>query len=135
MAHAGGRPTAYKEEYNQKVDEYLAEQQDYYDDETKTHKVKLPTVEGFSTFINTSRSNIFKWAKEHEQFSDSLDKIVKAQHQRLIDNGLAGTYNSTIAKLVLSANHGMREKADVTTDGKEMPTPILHGVLRNDSTS
>ncbi len=38
--------------------------------------------------------------------------------QRLIDMGLSGVYNSTIAKLILSSNHGMRERLDKTSDDK-----------------
>ena len=32
---------------------------------------------------------------------------------RLGESGLSGAYNSTIAKLILSSNHGMHEKSEV----------------------
>lgn len=130
-----GRPSEYKPTHAELVDDYLEERKDYYDTETKTYKVKIPTIEGFSVFLGVTTKTLYNWADEHPEFLHALERIKKEQQQRLLDNGLAGTYNPTIAKLVLSANHGMREKTDVTTDGKELPTPILHGVLRNDSTS
>ena len=41
--------------------------------------------------------------------------------------GLSGDYNSTIAKLILSTNHGMREGTDITSDNK--PIAILGNAL------
>jgi len=128
-----GRPSEYKPEYAELVDAYLEDRQDYYDTETKTYKVKIPTIEGFAQFVGVNKTTLYEWEKIHEDISNALEKLRTEQKQRLLDNGLSGKYNPTIAKLVLSANHNMREKTDVTTDGKELPTPILHGVLRNDS--
>ena len=34
-------------------------------------------------------------------------------NDRLGESGLSGAYNSTIAKLILSSNHGMHEKSEV----------------------
>ena len=136
-----GRPTKYSEEFIGKVDEYLASRQD---DEYEVGdrgftkiRVKLPTIEGFAVYIGVNKTTLYEWDKKYPEFSNSLDKIKQEQQERLLDNGLAGTYNSTIAKLILSSNHGMREKSDVTTDGKELPTPLLanmdSNVLNNDS--
>lgn len=116
------RPSEYKEEYVDKVDEYLSITVDTIEEK----KVKLPTIEGFARYIGVNKTSLYEWEKKHDIFSNALDKIRQEQQQRLLDNGLAGTYNPTIAKLVLSANHGMREKQDVTTDGKELPTPLLN---------
>lgn len=138
----GGRPTTYKPEYCDKVDDYLAQEKDEhinyvtlagpkttgYQARTKVH---LPTYEGFSIFIDVPMRTIFEWRDVHPEFLQSLDKILKEQKKRLIDSGLSGDYNPTIAKLILSANHDMREKADVTTDGKPLPTPILGGITKD----
>lgn len=136
-----GRPTTYKEEYNQKVDDYLALNQDeeievvsmrndekgYEKFDTKL-KVRLPTIEGFALFINTPKRTIYEWKDKFEEFSHSLDKIVTEQQNRLINMGLSGQYNPTIAKLILSANHGMRERTDITSDDKVLP--ILGGLSK-----
>jgi hypothetical protein len=131
-----GRPTKYKKEYIKKVDEYLDICQDgekqvvKYEGEHSTGYetkivVKLPTIEGFSLFIDVPNRCIYDWKEKYEDFSQSLDKIVKVQKERLIGNGLSGDYNSTIAKLILSSNHGMREKSDVTSDDKPIQSNTI----------
>lgn len=133
--HPGGRPTEYKAEYINKIDEYLAERQDEevqvvkqssekYETFDNKLKVKLPTIEGFALFIGVNKTSLYEWEKKYSQFSNALDKIRQEQQQRLLDNGLSGDYNPTIAKLILSANHGMREKSDITSDNKA----IMEGV-------
>jgi len=86
--------------------------------------VRLPTLEGFAVFIGVNKTTLYEWEKDHEEFSNALDLIRSEQQERLINNGLAGTYNSTIAKLILSSNHGMREKTDtdVTSGGERIGT-------------
>ena len=126
-----GRPSEYKEEYIDKVDEYLELNQDEVDavveseNEQTGHvkyeqklKVKLPTIEGFARFIGVNKTSLYEWEKDYPLFSNALDKIRIEQKQRLIEKGLSGDYNPTIAKLILSSNHGMREKSDITTDDK-----------------
>ena len=110
------RPTKYTEEYIDKAKEYLELNQDEED------SVKLPTLRGLAIHLDINESTLYEWDKKYPEFSKSLDKIKTEQHDRLINKGLAGTYNSTIAKLILSSNHGMREKQDIdhTTAGKPL---------------
>jgi len=114
-----GRPTGYKKEYCAKVSEYLTANKDSYSKKGKL-TVSLPTVDGFAVYIGVSRRVVYKWKDEHEEFMHSLDELLTEQKKRLLDSGLSGAYNSTIAKLVLSSNHGMREKSDITSDDKPM---------------
>jgi len=124
MTHPWWRPTDYNEDMILKIDEYLDEYQDELYDYQKSEwsslngssssqeekiKVKLPTIEWFAKYIGVSRSTIYERAWEHEEFSDTLNKILIEQKQRLIEKWLSWHYNSTIAKLVLSANHWMKE--------------------------
>lgn len=139
--HAGGRPTKYKKAYTQKALEYLASCIDGYtiekykileggkivEKQEKRKKVKLPTIQGLSLVLDVNETTLYEWDKEYPEFSKSLLKIKAKQAEKLQEEGLAGNYNPLIAKLILSANHGMREKQDVTTDGKEIPTPIYGG--------
>ena len=142
-----GRPTKYDPKYIDSVDEYLKSRQDEevgivrksedgkkYRVYEKRTKVKLPTMEGFALFIGVPRRSLYDWRDKHEDFSHSLEKIVQAQQERLLDKGLSGEYNSTIAKLVLSANHGMVERKDVTSGDQPLPTPLLNN-MRNDVSS
>lgn len=148
--HPGGRPTKYHPKYCQSVVEYLKKQQDEDIMALKQStekgdvfenklKVKLPTLEDFATFINVTQSTIYEWKNNHPEFSEACDKILREQKQRLIDKSLAGQYNAAIAKLILSANHNMRERTetDVTTNGKEItntpPAIIINMPNGNDT--
>lgn len=127
-----GRPTEYTPLFVDKVQEYIDLNQDTTGDGKL--KVKLPTIEGFAVFIGVNKDTLYEWSKRHQDFSDALSILKTEQQERLINKALGNEYNSTIAKLILSSNHGMREKSDVTTDGKQLPTPILNALPSNDST-
>ena len=119
MTHAGGRPTAYSEEMITKTKEYIA---------TTSN---LPTIQELATILRVNQDTLFEWAKHYKEFSESLSELKSVQATELINKGLRNQYNSTIAKLILSANHGMREKSDITTNDKDLPTPILPGIKTN----
>lgn len=130
--HAGGRPTKYEGQITiDKAKEYLNTCVDEYSEFNKTRgentnsydrlvKVNLPTVVGLALFLDVNKDTVYEWAKEYPEFSDTLSKVVSLQEQRLLENGMSGDYNSTIAKLILSSNHGYREKSDITSDGKAL---------------
>lgn len=123
------RPTLYEEKYIEAAETYLATCKD----EPKERKVDLPTIEGFARYIGVNKTTLYEWSKVHDEFSNALEKIKTEQQTRLINQGLSGTYNSTIAKLVLSANHNMREKVDTTTNDKDLPAPLLYALRDNNS--
>lgn len=123
----------YNPKYVAKVDAYLKTRRDsevevvkatgkneYVAYEQKL-KVKLPTIEGFAMYLGVSRKSLYNWADNHKDFAAALEKIKFEQLQRLIDCGLEGSYNPTIAKLILSSNHDMKEKSDITSDDKPLP--------------
>lgn len=130
-----GRPTSYDRKFIDSVYEYLDECIDEdvqvvrqanlekgYEMYDNKLKVRLPTVEGFARFIGVNKSSLYEWERLYPDFSDALEDIRREQKERLINSGLSGDYNSTIAKLVLSSNHGMAEKTetDLTSGGKPL---------------
>jgi len=119
--HAGGRPTLYNPIFVDKVKEYL--------ETTGKEQTSLPTIEGFAIYLNVSRDSLYEWAKKYPKFSDTLKIIEIRQKQQLIDDGIYGgkEVNSTIVKLLLQNNHGMKERTDQTTNDKELPSPIYNG--------
>ena len=121
MAHAG-RPTRYTSQVCLRLNEYLIT--------TGKEQTSLPTVEGFAIFLGVARDTLYEWAKKHPKFSDTLKDLMTRQAQQLIDDGIYGgkEVNATIVKLMLQNNHGMRERKDITSLGKELPAPILGGV-------
>lgn len=120
-----GRPSDYSEEILTKAREYLDSCQDEnsrvvdMENEEKGYQkyknklvVNLPSVAGLALYLGVARSTVYKWADEHEEFSDILEDILAEQEKRLIENGLSGDYNPQITKLVLG-KHGYHDKQDV----------------------
>ena len=146
-----GRPTKYTAAIQKKADGYLAtcgnEFWDYHktqgeksDSYERRVKITLPTIEGLAKYLGVNRSTLYEWRDNHTTFSDTLEEILAEQKKMIIEHGLNGDYNPTIAKLILSSNHGMTERTDHTSDGDKLPTPLLPltppqdgAVLDNDS--
>jgi hypothetical protein len=137
------RPSKYDRKYIKEVDKYLETRKDTVFKFVKTDgnkttgyerliDVKLPTIEGFALYLDITKKTLYNWRDKHPKFLHSLEKITKEQQKRLLDKGLSGQYNPTIAKLILSSNHGMRERSDVTSDDKPMPQPLL-SALKEDN--
>lgn len=104
------RPTKYEEEVTiQKLEEYITT--GFLSDGDV-----IPTIEGLSEHLGVAYSTVQLWAEKHEAFSVSLQSLLKKQSKILQNMGLLGTFNSTITKLLLSANHGVNETSNVKTD-------------------
>lgn len=93
---------------------------------------RFPSIAGLAVDLGKARSTIYKWSTEPDkkEFSDILERILTWQEIRLVENGLNGTFNSTITKLILS-KHGYvdKQETDLTSGGK--PLPILGNVQLN----
>ncbi len=117
--HPGGRPSEYKPEYVEKVDEYI--QLSLKQNKTTT---ELPTLVGLAIYFDKVVNTLKNWGKEHPEFLTALKKLQAYQKRELINRGLLGTYNSTIAKLILSSNHMMTERIDQTSGDEPMQEPL-----------
>lgn len=120
---AGGRPTKYNAEILAKANDYL-----------NTYTRVIPSVEDLSLTLDVAMSTIHKWAKEHPEFSGTLERIKKEQMVKALDGGLMGDYNSTIAKLVLH-NHGMTDKVEqdnISSDKSMSPVSKIELVALDD---
>ena len=116
-----GRPTKYDPSFIEEAINYLKS--------TGRENMELPTIEGFAIWLHVHRDTLYEWAKLYREFSDTLREIEMLQKQQLINDGIYGgkEVNSTIVKLLLQNNHGMKERTDTTTNDKELPTPIYGG--------
>lgn len=103
--HPGGRPTKYNKAVLDATYDYLM----------RWHELghKIPSVAGLAQVIDTDRETITEWAnhKDKPEFSSMVRKLQRAQEFALLENGLDGTYNSGITKLILS-KHGYTDTQD-----------------------
>ena len=137
-----GRPTEYTPDIVLKAQEYLNSCVDQIEEYHSTRgmksdtynrlvKVRLPTKGGLAIHLGVSRETLYDWARKYPEFSDIMEALGAIQEDRLLNNGLSGDYNPTIAKVLLT-KHGYREGIDQTTNDKDLPTPILGNVFNND---
>ncbi|MBI2057941.1 MAG: hypothetical protein HYT63_03080 [Candidatus Yanofskybacteria bacterium] len=140
IGNKGGRPTKYQgKETLEKAEEYIKScvdefQQILESENSETGrvryvqrlKVKLPKQEGLALHLNVSLNTLKEWGEKHIEFLAILDKVNKLQAERVIDEALAGNYNSTIAKLLLG-KHGYHEKSeqDITSDNKPIAGVVI----------
>lgn len=121
-----GRPTKYEPRFIEEVDVYIASK--------GRENTSLPTKEGFALHIGVDDDTLDNWANKKDddgklvnpEFFGALKKLMQTQKVQLIDDGIYGgkEVNSTIVKLLLQNNHGMKERTDTTTNDKDIPTPI-----------
>lgn len=121
----GGRPTIYGEEMLEKTQTYIDSCVDFPEDREAglPKTVNLPTLEGLAYHLKINKDTIQEWRKVHPEFSVLLGDLLAKQALSLVNNGLSGNYNPTIAKVLLT-KHGYREgiETDVTTNGEAFNT-------------
>ncbi len=116
-----GRPTKLTQEVLEQTRAYILSCEDI------EKEVNLPTIEGLAYEIKVNKDTIYTWRKGEEEihieFSDLITDLLAKQAKQLVNKGLAGTYNATIAKVLLT-KHGYREgiETDLTTLGEKLET-------------
>lgn len=98
---AGGRPTEYSQDILDKAREY----RDNLPEDEVIH-----SIEGLALYIGITRSTIYDWRSQDDkkEFSDILEEILQKQGRSLVNKGLSGDYNPSIAKVILT-KHNYRE--------------------------
>ena len=100
-SHAG-QPTKYKVEYA--TEEFLEQYIKHCE-----AKKELISLCGLACYIKVTEQSFDNWVKAHPKFFATLARIKQLSKQSLTNKGLVGDYNSTMAKMMLSVNHGMHE--------------------------
>lgn len=129
---AVGRPTSYTEEILLKTIAYVESCNDTEEDKESgvKAKVNLPSIEGLAYEIKVNRDNIYEWCKTNKDFSDIIDDLRAKQARTLLNKGLSGEYNSTIAKVLLT-KHGYREGIETTDkDGEPLNNNIADAIAK-----
>jgi len=94
------------------LDTRLKKANKYVDNGYKENGGLIPSISGLSLYVGCSRSSLYNYANESEAFSDLLETVKAIQENELINKGLSGEFNATIAKLML-ANHGYSDKQQI----------------------
>lgn len=107
---AGGRPSIYTPELLAKARDYVLNYADYGD--------QIPSIAGLACELSISRETCHTWAKEGDkpEFSDIVRDISQAQERKLLNGGLSGDFNPSIAKLVMT-KHGYTDKLETEHSG------------------
>lgn len=86
----------------------------------------VPTIAGLACYTEKRRNTIYDYASQDEEFSNIVEGILRLQESKLVNEGLKGNFNSTIAKLILS-KHGYADSQDLkhsSPDGSMTPVSI-----------
>ncbi len=105
LKHPGGRPSKYNNVILNKAQQYI----ETYDSLDIGHKI--PSVAGLAVYLQVHKDTIYEWCKHHAEFSDSVKSMMCQQEAVLLGNGLDGTFNAHITKLVLS-KHGYGDNSN-----------------------
>lgn len=118
-----GRPTKYSNLMLQAALQYM--------DTWKEKGDAVPTVVGLAMACDVATNTIYNWVGKGrddtivacEQFCRLFDLIEQQQHQALVNNGLWGSFNPAITKMMLT-KHGYSDKQEVdhrSPDGSMSP--------------
>ena len=107
------RPTIYSEEILKAAEEYL------YDFETSEEVI--PSIAGLALRLKVSRKTLHNWMADEDksEFLHIIEAILAKQESALVNKGLAGDFNPTVTKLILS-KHGYSEKQEVEISGGDV---------------
>ena len=116
MAHAGWRPLEYGQDILDKAREYLdkhCEDKEIESDDSRNFRVvvRLPSIEWLCLYLKIHRSTCYDWKEKYPEFSDIIEELMQSQAFALLNNWLSGTYNSTIAKVILT-KHWYTDKTE-----------------------
>lgn len=124
-----GRPSDYTQEIVNAAWEYVEGGWEVAGD-------KVPSVAGLACEIGIHRQTCYAWAgDESKEFSYILEAISQKQERTLVNNGLDGTFNPPITKMMLS-KHGYSDAVDsrhTSPDGSMTPTVIERVIVQPDA--
>lgn len=139
MAHPGGRPLAFKsvEELQAKIDEYF----DYCDSRIKqvhskegeSYAVANPepyTMSGLAYALGIDRKTLINYKRKDEKYFHTINRA-RARVEADIDRRMSDKETFTPG-LIFNAKVNFdwvdQTNIDVTTNGKDLPAPILGNV-------
>jgi|TARA_B100002003_G_C13892703_1_gene435251 hypothetical protein len=98
-----GRPSKYNEQILISAIAYVEE---------AVSSKSTPFIEELALHLGVSDDTIVEWAKLHEDFSATIQKLKTYQKLCLLKGGLEKRYHANFALFLLKANHGMDAPSD-----------------------
>lgn len=105
-----GRPSKLTPELVSKAREYITD--------FRSNDDVIPTIEGLAYYLGIARSTLYKYEDENDEFSDIAERVKQLQAKMLINGGLKGDFNASIAKVMMS-KHGYSDKQETEITGKD----------------
>lgn len=132
MAHPGGRPLKYEtdEELQNAIDSYFLKI-DQWNDEHDGAQWEPYTVSGLALHLDVDTETLRNYEKR-EQFFGTV-KRAKQRIEQQLEKMLLTKQQVTGPIFNLKNNYGWKDRTDITSNDKELPTPILNGLSRNHS--
>lgn len=96
-----------KKKLRQKIDEYIAQD-------------SVKSIAGLALYLGVDRSVFGHWLREgDERLSDILNYARTCIEKDVVENGLKGKYNATMASFILKTSFGYRDRG-----GDISPEPV-----------
>lgn len=108
-----GRKTDYRPKYIKAVAEYI----DHCNNTPEGEERQLPSRVGLALLLKVDVDTLSNWGKVKPKFFSALNDLDATQQLHLINRSFNGTGNANIGKMLLSANHGLREKTEIEHSG------------------
>lgn len=120
-----GRPSKYDPIFVSKIEDYLRS--------IGKEQMKLPKRVDVALLLEVDEDTLNNWAKEHPEFLGALTRVDQMQKSQLMDDGMYGgkEINARVAQFLLSANHGLREKSDITSDDEKIEGVVIFKPEKN----
>lgn len=131
MAHPGGRPLKFKDvtELENAVEQYFLSCED---PEKPGFYNKPLTITSLAVYLDTTRDLLLDY-QEKDQYSDTIKKAKQKIHAWTEEQLYR---NTQVAGVIfnLKNNYGWKDKTetDVTTNGKDLPQPLMYNVFTDD---
>lgn len=108
--------------------EHVDKGMDYINGGYKEDGQVVPTTDGLAIALDVCRKTPYNWAEMEsndfrEEIAYILDRVQAIQGMKVVNGGLNGEFNSTVAGKML-ANHGFNQSStiDLTSGGETIKT-------------
>lgn len=94
------------------------------------------SVEEMAYLCNVSHQTIYNWREANPELFEEIDRlranpVLKAR--QTVVNNIDKSYSNAVDYLKRKQRKEFGDNVDHTSEGKQLPTPILHGLQSDDS--